>query len=196
MYVCVSVCIYMCMCVDICVCVCVCVYVFIQDPDPGSDPELSEKSDPDPGSDPKKIIPDPQHWKNQKYIPFPLKLIMHSRIFSALTDSIINFTSHTGTDLIPSGSTGSPWAAISSVADPDAGPFWPLDLGWVKKSRSGSGMNIPDHEGSETIFCEFLGSRMLKFFDADPDPGSGIFLDPGRKKFGSGINIPDPQHWL
>jgi hypothetical protein len=48
----------MCMCVDICVCV----HVFIQDPDPGSDPELSEKSDPDPGSDPKKIIPDPQHW--------------------------------------------------------------------------------------------------------------------------------------
>jgi hypothetical protein len=42
----------------------VCVYVFIQDPDPdpGSDPELSEKPDPDPGSDPEKIIPDPQHW--------------------------------------------------------------------------------------------------------------------------------------
>jgi hypothetical protein len=34
----------------------------VKDPDPGSDPELSEKSDPDPGSDPKKIIPDPQHW--------------------------------------------------------------------------------------------------------------------------------------
>jgi len=35
----------------------------------------------------------------------------------------------------------------------------------------------------------------------DADPGSGIFLtlDPGsgmEKKFGSGINIPDPQHWL
>jgi hypothetical protein len=25
---------------------------------------------------------------------------------------------------------------------------------------------------------------------ADPDPGSGAFLTPG-----SGINIPDPQHW-
>jgi len=37
---------------------------------------------------------------------------------------------------------------------------------------------------------------MLKFFDADQ--GSGIFFirDPGRKKLGSGINIPDPQHWL
>ena len=53
------------------VCVYICTYKyadsykFIQDPDPdpGSDPELSEKSDPDPGSDPKKIIPDPQHCK-------------------------------------------------------------------------------------------------------------------------------------
>ena len=54
------------------VCVYICIYKyadsykFIQDPDPGSDPELSEKSDPDPGSDPKKIIPDPQHWKFAK----------------------------------------------------------------------------------------------------------------------------------
>ncbi len=60
-YVCVSVCIYVCIYVCMCVDICVCVYVFIQDPDPGSDPELSEKSDPDPGSDLKKIIPDPQH---------------------------------------------------------------------------------------------------------------------------------------
>jgi hypothetical protein len=44
--------------------------------------------------------------------------------------------------------------------------------------------------------------KILTFFDADPDPGSGIFLtlDPGSgmQKFGSGIrykwNIPDPQH--
>jgi hypothetical protein len=36
----------------------------VKDPDPGSDPELSEKSDPDPGSDPQKIIPDPQHCNN------------------------------------------------------------------------------------------------------------------------------------
>jgi hypothetical protein len=55
------------MCVYVCVCVYICIYKyadlykFIQDPDPGSDPELSEKADPDPGSDPKKIIPDPQH---------------------------------------------------------------------------------------------------------------------------------------
>jgi hypothetical protein len=41
---------------------------------------------------------------------------------------------------------------IISVADP--GPSCLLDPGWVKKSRSGSGMNIPDHisESSEPIF--------------------------------------------
>ena len=63
--VCLCVCVYICVyiCVYVCRYLCVCVYVFIQDPDPGSDPELSEKSDPDPGSDPKKIIPDPQHCK-------------------------------------------------------------------------------------------------------------------------------------
>jgi hypothetical protein len=42
--------------------------------------------------------------------------------------------------------------------------------GMGKKSRSGSGMNIPDHisESLET----FLGyNRVLKFFEADADPG-------------------------
>jgi hypothetical protein len=34
--------------------------------------------------------------------------------------------------------------------------------------------------------------KILKFFDADPK--SWIVSDPGWKKFGSGINIPDPQH--
>jgi hypothetical protein len=38
-----------------------------------------------------------------------------------------------------------------------------------------------------------LRLKILKIFYADPDPGSGIFL---MEKFGSGINIPDPQHWL
>jgi hypothetical protein len=52
---------------------------------------------------------------------------------------------------------------------------------WVRDSDSGSGfgMNIPDHnsESLETIF----GLKILKFFAADADPGSGIFftLDPG-----------------
>jgi hypothetical protein len=56
------------------------------------------------------------------------------------------------------------------------------------------GMNIPNHisESLVTIFWVTI----LKFFDADPDSGSGIFLtlDPGWEKFGSGINIWDPQH--
>jgi hypothetical protein len=36
--------------------------------------------------------------------------------------------------------------------------------------------------------------KILKFFDGDPDPGSGIFLtlDPGWKKFGSGIRDKHP----
>ncbi len=32
----------------------------------------------------------------------------------------------------------------------------------------------------------FFGIQILKFFDADPGPG--------WKKFGSGMDIPDPQH--
>jgi hypothetical protein len=46
-----------------------------------------------------------------------------------------------------------------------------------KKSRSGSGMNIPDHisESLETIF----GVKILKFFDADADSGIFLTLDPG-----------------
>jgi hypothetical protein len=42
--------------------------------------------------------------------------------------------------------------------------------------------------------------KLLKFFDAVPDPEFGIILtlDPGSgmEKFGSGINIPDLQHWF
>jgi hypothetical protein len=43
-------------------------------------------------------------------------------------------------------------------------------------------MNNPDHisESLETSFWV----KILKFFD----------VDPGFKKFGSGINIPNPQH--
>ncbi len=42
----------------------------------------------------------------------------------------------------------------------------------------------------ETIFWV----KILKFFDADADPRIFLTLDPGWKKFESGINIPDPQH--
>ncbi len=67
--------------------------------------------------------------------------------------------------------------------DPDPGP------------RSESGMNIPDHISGSlgTTFWD-----KIHLFDADPDPGSGIFvtLDSGWKIFGPGygINIPNPQH--
>jgi hypothetical protein len=66
-----------------------------------------------------------------------------------------------------------------------------------KTSRSGSGMNILDHisESLETIF----EVKILQSFDADADPGIFLNLDPGSwirmEKFGSGINIPDPQYW-
>jgi hypothetical protein len=54
-------------------------------------------------------------------------------------------------------------------------------------------MKIPDHisESLETIFWD----RILKFFDANPDPGSGILvtLDPGWKILGSGIRDKHPE---
>jgi hypothetical protein len=70
-----------------------------------------------------------------------------------------------------------------------------LDPGWVKNQDldpgSGLGMSIPDHisESLETIFWV----KILKFFYADPDSESGIFL---TLVTGFGINIPDPQHCL
>ncbi len=67
------------------------------------------------------------------------------------------------------------------VADPDPGSGAFLTPGsWMgEKSDSGSGMNNPNHisESLETIFWV----KILKFFHADP----------GWKKIGSGINIPD-----
>jgi hypothetical protein len=54
-----------------------------------------------------------------------------------------------------------------------------------KKSRSG--MNILDHisESFETI----IWVKILKFFDADPDPGYRNLFDSGSgmEKFGSSI---------
>jgi hypothetical protein len=61
-------------------------------------------------------------------------------------------------------------------------------------------MNIPDPY-SESL-KQFLGLKIFKFFDADPDLGSGIFFtwirDPVGKYSdpGSRINILDPQHRL
>ncbi len=65
--------------------------------------------------------------------------------------------------------------------------FLPLDPG---QKKSGSVIN----RTSQIIFPRaqkpFLGLKILKFFDADSDPGSRM------EKFGSGINILDPQHCL
>jgi hypothetical protein len=81
----------------------------------------------------------------------------------------------------------------SGMRDPV--PYWPLDPGWVK-NKIGSGMNNLDHisESLQPIFWV----KILKFFDADPGSRSrdGKNSDPGWKKFGSGINIPDPRHCM
>jgi hypothetical protein len=54
-----------------------------------------------------------------------------------------------------------------------------------KKSRFGSGMSNPSRikipKALETIFRV----EILKFFDADANPGIFLTLDPGWKKFGS-----------
>jgi hypothetical protein len=59
----------------------------------------------------------------------------------------------------------------SSFSDPDPGSGAFLTPG------SGSGMNILDHI-SESILTNFW-VKILKFFDADPDPGIFWTLDPG-----------------
>ncbi len=70
------------------------------------------------------------------------------------------------------------------IRDPVSSAFLTPGSGMGNKSGSGSGMNNTDHI-SESLEAIILVKK-LKFFDADP----------GWKKFGSGINIPDPQHWL
>ncbi len=81
---------------------------------------------------------------------------------------------------------------VHNFADPDPGFSAFLNRrgsGMGKKSRCGTGMNIPDHisESWETIFW-VKNTSILN----DADPGSGIF----SPKFGSWINILDPQHCL
>jgi hypothetical protein len=70
--------------------------------------------------------------------------------------------------------------------------------GMGKKSGSGSGIR-DEQPGSYFLelrnhFFHFFG--ILKSFDADLGSGMGTIRirDPGWKKVGSGINIPDPQH--
>jgi hypothetical protein len=59
-------------------------------------------------------------------------------------------------------------------------------------------MNILDH--ISVSLETFFWLKILKFFDAGPNLGSGIrnlFVPgSGMEKFGSRINIPNPQHWF
>jgi hypothetical protein len=57
-----------------------------------------------------------------------------------------------------------------------------------KKSRSGSGMNIPDHIFFRELKNNFFVKNTLILLC-----GSGFGI---RNLPGSGINISDPQHWL
>ncbi len=61
-------------------------------------------------------------------------------------------------------------------------------MGESQHPGPGSGMNNPDHIflSLETIFLLFLGLKYLNSLMR--------IRDPGWKKVGSGINIPDPPH--
>jgi hypothetical protein len=50
-------------------------------------------------------------------------------------------------------------------------------------------MNNPDHISESELRNNFLGEN-TKVFDADPDPGSGIFFEPGSGL--EKIRIRDP----
>jgi hypothetical protein len=69
-----------------------------------------------------------------------------------------------------------------------------------RKSASGSGIR-DEQPGSYFLdlrnhFFGFFGVKILKFFDADPGPGSGMetvrIRDPGWKKVASGIRDKHP----
>ncbi len=87
------------------------------------------------------------------------------------------------------------WCFWLQCCGSGSGPFWSLDRGsgWVKtgKSESGSGIWIRDAQPGSY----FLGLRN-HFFGLKYLNSLMRIRDPAWRKFGSGINIPDPQHWL
>ncbi len=95
-----------------------------------------------------------------------------------------------------------------SVADSDPGysAFFTPDPGYGIGKKAGSGIRIRDEQPGSYIRelrNNFLGWKYLHSFmkirdGKNLDLGSGmekIRIRDG-KKFGSGINIPDPHHWL
>jgi hypothetical protein len=85
---------------------------------------------------------------------------------------------------------------LSSVADLDPGLGAVLTPGSGirdgRKSPSGSGIR-DEQPGSYFLelrnhFFAFLGLKYLNSLVR--------IRDPGWRQFGSGINIPDPQHWF
>jgi hypothetical protein len=84
-----------------------------------------------------------------------------------------------------------------SVTDPDPGsgafltPGSGSGSGMEKNPEPGSGIR-DEHPGS--CKYQFFRLKVLKFFDADPDPGILSTLDPGSgmEKIGSGIRDNDP----
>jgi hypothetical protein len=86
--------------------------------------------------------------------------------------------------------------SVCSVADPDPGTFRPLDPGSGLGKKSGSGIrdgNNPDYI-SESFIKQFFELKCLIRDRKNFGSGMEKISDPGWKKFGSGINIPDPQH--
>jgi hypothetical protein len=82
---------------------------------------------------------------------------------------------------------------IRGLSDP-----WSWDPGWIKTQdldpRSRFGMNIPNHISKNLE--QFFWVKILKLFDANPDPRSGISLtlDQGSrwKEFESDIRDKHP----
>jgi hypothetical protein len=74
----------------------------------------------------------------------------------------------------------------------------------VLRIRNGQKIRIrdeqPDHISDSLEGLKYFNSLLQIWDEKNSNPGSGMekirIRDPGWKKFGSGINIPDPQHCI